>query len=132
MSRKAMRSGMRIVRQMRRARVLALAKGFRGMAKTCYRISIRRVHRALRKSYGSRKLKKRDMRQLWITRIGAGSLQHGLPYNFFMSGIYEARIQLDKKIMSQLAMHEPFTFQGIVKIASKQFAYAAKQWRRIY
>ena len=67
---KEMSSGMKIVRYMRKARIKALAKGFRGMAKTSYRIAIRRVHRALTKSYTGRRLKKRDMRKLWITRLG--------------------------------------------------------------
>ena len=70
MSRKAMSQGMAIVRRMRKSRIKALATGFRGMAKTSFRVAIRRVHRALRKSYVSRRLKKRDMRQLWITRLG--------------------------------------------------------------
>ena len=70
MSRKAMSQGMAIVRRMRKSRVKALASGFRGMAKTSFSIAIRRVHRALKKSYTSRRLKKRDMRQLWITRLG--------------------------------------------------------------
>ena len=64
-----MARGMKVVRFMRKARVKALAKGFRGMAKTSFRIAIRRVHRALTKSYASRRVKKRDMRQLWIDRL---------------------------------------------------------------
>ena len=66
-----MSQGMAVVRRMRKARVKALTSGFRGMAKTSFRVAIRRVHRALRKSYVSRRLKKRDMRQLWITRLGS-------------------------------------------------------------
>ena len=70
MGAKEMSRGMKIVRYMRKSRVKALAKGFRGMAKTSFKIAIRRVHKALTKSYASRRLKKRDMRELWITRLG--------------------------------------------------------------
>ncbi|XP_062505916.1 large ribosomal subunit protein bL20-like [Corticium candelabrum] len=104
-------------RAVKRAKVFALAKGFRGRAKNCYSISVRRVQKALQYQYISRRLKKRDMRQLWITRINQGVQEHGIRYSSFMRHMVECNVQLNRKVLSELAIHEPKSFQALADIS---------------
>eukprot|EP00123_Amoebidium_parasiticum_P022148 comp8102_c0_seq1/m.3585 comp8102_c0_seq1/g.3585 ORF comp8102_c0_seq1/g.3585 comp8102_c0_seq1/m.3585 type:complete len:143 (-) comp8102_c0_seq1:103-531(-) len=107
---------------LRKARFYALTKGFRGRAKNVYSVARNRLEKALQYAYISRRLKKRDFRSLWITRISGACREHGLSYAKFMHGLVQNNIQLNRKILSQLAIHEPATFKALTQLvqASKQ------------
>ncbi|XP_065842428.1 large ribosomal subunit protein bL20-like [Oscarella lobularis] len=107
-------------RSVRRAKVFALAKGFRGRSKNCYSLAVRRVHKALQYQYTSRRLKKRDMRSLWIQRIGAGTMEHGISYSTFMHEMATSDIQLNRKVLSEIAVHEPKSFKALADFAKKR------------
>ena len=97
--------------------VLALAKGYRGRGSTAYRVAIEKVEKALRYAYRDRRNRKRDFRALWIQRINAGARQHGLTYSQFMHGIKLAGIDLDRKVLSDIAIREPEAFEAIAATA---------------
>ena len=96
-----------------------MAKGYRGRAKNCFRIAIEKVEKALRYAYRDRKARKRDFRGLWIQRINAGVRQHDLVYSKFINGLKLAKIDLDRKVLADLAVKEPETFAKIVEKAKK-------------
>ena len=102
----------------------AVISGYIGRANSCYKIAKTRVERALQHAYVGRKLKKRDMRKLWIQRINAGARQHGITYSQFMSGIKLANISIDRKILADIAVRDPEAFGVIVNQA--QAALIAK------
>jgi large subunit ribosomal protein L20 len=101
----------------RHKKVLKLAKGYRGRAHTAFRVAIEKVEKALQYAYRDRRNRKRDFRALWIQRINAGVRQEGLTYSQFMHGIKLAGLDLDRKILSDLAVREPEAFAEIVKSA---------------
>ena len=101
----------------RHKKVLKLAKGYRGRGSTAYRVAIEKVEKALRYAYRDRRNRKRDFRALWIQRINAGARQHGLTYSQFMHGIKLAGIDLDRKVLSDIAIREPEAFQAIAATA---------------
>jgi large subunit ribosomal protein L20 len=107
----------------RHKKILGLAKGYRGRGGTAYRIAIEKVEKALRYAYRDRRNKKRDFRALWIQRINAGAREHGLTYSQFMHGVKLAGLDLDRKVLSDLAVREPEAFQAIA--ATVQGALAA-------
>src|SRR4051794_20098996 len=98
----------------RHKKVLGLAKGYRGRAHTAFRVAIQKVEKGLRYAYRDRRNKKRDFRGLWIQRINAGVREHGMTYSQFMHGIKLAGVDLDRKVLSDLAIREPEAFAGIV------------------
>ncbi|URE16346.1 Cytoplasmic tRNA 2-thiolation protein [Musa troglodytarum] len=98
---------------MNKDKIFKLAKGFRGRAKNCIRIARERVEKALQYSYRDRRNKKRDMRSLWIERINAGARLHGVNYGNFMHGLMKENIQLNRKVLSELSMHEPYSFKAL-------------------
>ena len=97
----------------RHKKILDLAKGYRGRGSTAYRIAIEKVEKALRYAYRDRRNRKRDFRALWIQRINAGAREHGLTYSQFMHGIKLAGLDLDRKMLSDIAVREPEAFQAI-------------------
>ena len=101
----------------RRKKVLKQAKGFRGRAKNCFRIAFERVEKALQYSYRDRKVKKREFRALWIQRINAAVREHGMVYSQFVKGLKMANVEVDRKMLSELAIHEPKAFEAIVNSA---------------
>jgi large subunit ribosomal protein L20 len=101
----------------RHKKILNLAKGYRGRGSTAYRIAIERVEKALQYAYRDRRNRKRDFRALWIQRINAGAREHGLTYSRFMHGIKVAGLDLDRKVLSDLATREPEAFQAIAVTA---------------
>lgn len=101
----------------RHKKVLGLAKGYRGRAKSSYRIAIEKVEKALRYAYRDRRAKKRDFRGLWIQRINAGAREHGLTYSQFIAGVKAAGLELDRKVLADLAAREPDAFRAIVETA---------------
>lgn len=94
----------------RRKKILKLAKGYRGTKSKLYRSAKESVERGLNFAYTGRKLKKRDFRSLWIVRIGAGARLNGLNYSQFMHGLKLAGIELDRKILADLAAKQPAAF----------------------
>jgi len=98
----------------RRKKILKLAKGYRGTKSKLYRSAKESVERGLNFAYTGRKLKKRDFRSLWIVRIGAASRLNGLNYSQFMHGLKVAGIELDRKVLADLAVHQPETFAQVV------------------
>jgi|SRR5690606_17091393 large subunit ribosomal protein L20 len=101
----------------RHKKVLGLAKGYRGRAKSSFRIAIQRVEKALSYAYRDRRTRKRDFRGLWIQRINAGAREHGLTYSQFIAGVKAAGLELDRKILADLAAREPEAFRAIVETA---------------
>ena len=106
-----------IVRHRRHKKILALAKGFRGMRGSTFRKANEAVMKAGQNSYRDRRKKKRAFRRLWITRLNAAVRQHGVPYAQFMKGLKTKKIELNRKVLSELAIHEPEVFGEIVKAA---------------
>src|SRR5258707_6804549 len=106
----------------RHKQVLELAKGYRGRGSTAYRVAIEKVEKALRYAYRDRRNRKRDFRALWIQRINAGARQHGLTYSQFMHGIKLAGLDLDRKVLSDIAIREPEAFQAIAATARTALA----------
>jgi len=101
----------------RHKKLLELAKGYRGRGSTAYRVAIEKVEKALQYAYRDRRNRKRDFRALWIQRINAGARQHGLTYSQFMHGIKLAGLDLDRKVLSDIAIREPEAFQAIAATA---------------
>ncbi|MCS6874095.1 MAG: 50S ribosomal protein L20 [Pyrinomonadaceae bacterium] len=101
-------------RVQRRKKILSLAKGYRGTKSKLYRSAKESVERALKFAYVGRKLKKRDFRSLWIVRIGAAARQNGLSYSQFISGLKVAGIDLNRKILADMAVRQPEAFAAVV------------------
>ena len=99
----------------RRKKILKMAKGYRGRAKNCITIAREKVEKGLRYAYRDRRAKKRTFRSLWIQRINAGVREHGMVYSQFMGGLIKAGIEIDRKILSDLAISEPAAFKAIVE-----------------
>lgn len=97
----------------KRRKVLAQAKGYFGTKKSSYRRAKEQVQRSLRYAYRDRRTKKRDFRRLWIARINAGARANGLTYSEFMHGVGLAGIELNRKMLADLATHEPEAFASI-------------------
>ncbi|HEX7967678.1 MAG TPA: 50S ribosomal protein L20 [Stellaceae bacterium] len=109
----------------RHKKTLDLAKGYRGRAKSSFRIAIEKVEKGLRYAYRDRRAKKRNFRALWIQRINAGVRQEGLTYSQFMNGVKRAGIELDRKVLADLAVREPEAFKAIVAQAQAALAQGA-------
>ena len=102
-----------------REKILKIAKGYRGRAKNCYRIAVRRVQKALQHAYKDRRLKRRDARRTWIMQLNGGATEHGVSYSRLIYGLKLEHIGLDRKILSTLARHEPYTFRALVEEAKQ-------------
>ena len=103
----------------RRKRVLEQAKGFRGRRKNNITTANAAADKSLQHNYIGRKEKKRNFRALWIQRINAAVREHGLTYSRFIAGLAGAGIVVDRKVLSDLAVHEPQAFKALVDQASK-------------
>jgi large subunit ribosomal protein L20 len=97
----------------RRKKILKLAKGYRGTKSKLYRSAKESVERGLNFAYTGRKLKKRDFRSLWIVRIGAAARLNGLNYSQFMHGLKVAGVELDRKVLADLAVNQPEAFTAL-------------------
>jgi len=98
----------------RHKKIVDMATGYRGRASTNFRIAIEKVEKGLRYAYRDRRRKKRDFRGLWIQRINAGVREHGMTYSQFIAGIKRAGIEIDRKVLSDLAIREPAAFKSLV------------------
>ena len=101
----------------RRNKVLKLAKGFRGGRHRLYRTATEAVDRALSYAYRDRRNKKRDFRRLWITRISAAAKQNGTSYSKLMGGLKKAGVEMDRKVLSNMAILDPNAFSKVVKLS---------------
>ncbi|OQS00013.1 50S ribosomal protein L20 [Thraustotheca clavata] len=100
-------------------KILAMAKGYRGRANSCYRTAINRVEKGLQYQYRDRKQKKRDFRSLWIEKINAGARQEGLSYSKLFGVLNASEIQLNRKVLADLAATEPFSFKSILEVVKQ-------------
>ncbi|RME23449.1 MAG: 50S ribosomal protein L20 [Deltaproteobacteria bacterium] len=105
-------------RSRRRKKVLKRAKGFYGRQKSSYRVAVHKVYRALAYSYTGRKLKKRDYRALWNARINAAARLHGLSYSRMINGLASKGVELDRKILADIALHDPEGFRRLAEFAA--------------
>ena len=101
----------------RRRRRLAKAKGFYGARSKLFRTATEAVDRAMRLATVHRKLKKRDFRQLWIARVNAAARAEGISYSKFIAGLAKAGVALNRKMLSEIAIHDPEGFKTLVEIA---------------
>jgi len=106
----------------RHRKILKLAKGYRGRSSKCFRIAIQKVEKALRYAYRDRRNKKREFRGLWIQRINAGARQHGLTYSRFMNGMKRAGIEVDRKVLADIAVRDPEMFRRFADKAREAVA----------
>lgn len=104
----------------RRNKVLKLAKGFRGGRSKLFRTAADAVDKALMYAYRDRRVRKRDFRRLWIARINAAARMNNLSYSKFIHGLKLAHIEIDRKVMAELAISDPSGFTRIATLASQQ------------
>ena len=100
----------------RRNKTLKMAKGYRGARSRLYKTATEAVDRALKYAYRDRRVRKREMRGLWIVRISAAVKQHGVSYSRFIGALKKANIGLDRKVLSEMAIHDPDRFGQLVKM----------------
>jgi large subunit ribosomal protein L20 len=101
----------------RRNKIMKLAKGYWGSKSTHYKMANQAVMKSLKYAYIGRKQKKREFRQLWIARINAACKANGINYSRFMNGIKKAGITMNRKMLSEMAIHEPAAFTALVEQA---------------
>ena len=106
----------------RHKKVLALAKGFRGRRGNVYRVAKQAVMKAAQYAYRDRRNKKRVFRQLWITRINAAARANGLTYSQFINGLNKAAIEIDRKVLADIAVHDAAAFTSIVNQVKAKLA----------
>ena len=99
----------------RHKKILKMAKGYRGRAKSCIRVAIEKVEKGLQYAYRDRRNKKRDFRAMWIIRINAAVREQGMVYSTFMSGVIKEGLGLNRKMLSEMAIHQPQDFNKIVE-----------------
>lgn len=107
------------VARKRRKKILKLAKGFRGSHSKLFRTANQQVMKALRNAYRDRRKRKRDFRRLWITRINAAARIEGLSYSKLAGQLKKANIDLNRKMLAQLAILDPGAFSEVVKVAAQ-------------
>jgi large subunit ribosomal protein L20 len=112
-------------RHAKRKKLLGLAKGFRGRNKNNFRIALEKVEKGLRYAYRDRRNRKRDFRALWIQRINAATRAHGLTYAKLIHGLKIAGIELDRKLLADLAVRDPDSFKALVLQAQAALGRAA-------
>jgi large subunit ribosomal protein L20 len=100
----------------RRNKTLKMAKGYRGARSRLYKTATEAVDRGLKYAYRDRRVRKREMRGLWIIRISAAVKQHGLSYSRFIGALKKANIALDRKVLSEMAIHDPERFGQLIKM----------------
>lgn len=103
----------------KRRTVLNRAKGYYGAKSRSYRAAKEQVQHSLQYAYRDRRTKKREIRRLWITRINAAARMNGLSYSVFMDGLKKAGVELDRKVLSDMAINDPQAFAALVEIAKQ-------------
>ncbi len=107
------------VARKRRKKVLKLAKGFRGSHSKLFRTANQQVMKALRSAYRDRRRRKRDFRRLWIARVNAAARQNGMSYSRLIGSMKQADIQINRKMLAQMAVLDPAGFSKVVELASQ-------------
>ena len=107
------------VTRKRRKKVLKLAKGYYGSKHTLFKVANQQVMRSLMYAYRDRRLKKRDFRKLWIARINAAARMNGLSYSRFMHGLKLAGIEVNRKMLSEIAIHDEKAFAELAEVVKK-------------
>lgn len=108
-----------VARKKRHKRLLKRARGYRGSRHTLYRMATETLLRAGNYAYRDRRAKKRSFRRLWIVRINAAARAAGMSYSKFIDGLKKAGVELDRRQLSELAIHDPATFSRLVDVARK-------------
>jgi large subunit ribosomal protein L20 len=103
-----------VAKRARRKKMMKLAKGYFGRRKNVWTVAKNAVEKGLVYAYRDRKLKKRNFRALWITRINAGAREHGMSYSVFMGKVHSNNIEINRKVLADLAMNHPDAFKAIV------------------
>ena len=103
----------------RHKKVLKLAKGYVGRSSTAFRPALERVEKALQYAYRDRRAKKGEFRKLWIQRINAACRENGMSYSRFISGLRIAQVEVDRKVLADLAVTDPQAFAALVKVAAE-------------
>ena len=103
----------------RHKKIIKMAKGYRGRANNCFRVAIERVEKALQYAYRDRRNRKRDFRGLWIQRINAAARQYGMIYSTFIGGMKKAGIEVDRKMLAEIAVNNPESFSHIIEKIKK-------------
>ena len=106
----------------RHKKILDMAKGYRGRNKNVFRVAVEKVEKGLQYAYRDRKAKKRSFRSLWIQRINAATRIHDMTYSRFISGLVKAGIELDRKVLADIALKEPQAFAKLVETAKAALA----------
>ena len=106
----------------RHNRTLKLAKGYRGARSKQYRVAKQSVMRALTSAYAGRKQRKRQFRQLWIARINAAARMNGISYSKFMYGLKQAGVEINRKMLSEMAISDPEGFKALADLAKSKVA----------
>ena len=101
----------------RHKKILDMAKGYRGRNKNVFRVAVEKVEKGLQYAYRDRKAKKRSFRSLWIQRINAATRIHDMTYSRFISGLIKAGVELDRKVLADIALKQPETFAQLVETA---------------
>lgn len=102
---------------MRKEKILELARGYFGKGKNCNVIARTRVEKGLSHQFRDRKMKKRDARKLWIVKLNAGAREYGLPYNKLVRGLAEAKVEVNRKVLADMAVNEPLSFRALAEVA---------------
>src|SRR5260221_6107656 len=113
-------------RRQRRKKILERASGYFLTKSKLYRSAKESVERGLKFAFTGRKQKKRQYRSIWIVRIGAASKQNGISYNMFISGLKKARVELDRKVLAEIATSDAAAFTALTEVAKKANAEASK------
>ena len=113
------RSVNHVASRARRKNLMKLAKGYFGRRKNVWTVAKNAVEKGLVYAYSGRKQKKRNFRSLWITRINAGARQYGMSYSKFMGSVHKSGIELNRKVLADLAMNHPEAFKAIVEAVNK-------------
>ena len=106
----------------RRKKILKLAKGYFGSKSKLFRVANQQVMKSLAYAYRDRKARKRDFRKLWIARINAASRNNGLSYSKFMNGLKKAGVEINRKMLAELAISDPAAFKKMVEVAQNKLS----------
>lgn len=109
----------------RHRKIIKLASGYRGRSNNTFRAAIQRVEKGLQYAYRDRRARKRNFRALWIQRINAAAREHGMTYSQFMNGMHKAGIEVDRKVLADIAVREPESFKALVDQAQSAIAAAS-------
>lgn len=108
-----------VVSKKRHKKIIKMAKGFRGRGKNCFRVAIEKVEKSLQYAYRDRRNRKRDMRGLWIQRINAAAREHGMVYSTLIGGLKKAGVEVDRKMLAEMAVNDAGSFKTLAETAKK-------------